>query len=205
MTAEGALDPASAAALRPTLTAAQEEAAARNCPPRDPRLINPDDSSDSDQEEEDKKAVAIGAHRDRDWRPIVAKACMALERIDKTLAALDEAAGPDPVTVAASKEGLPQPVNVAADGETPLVFEKEHAVEYPDDDDADADPARAAAKGDLIEKLVRDANSEEASAEEKSALLGRMLDAASVQEAETAKALGRGGCVTSRMQLPHIA
>lgn len=208
VTANGALDQAAIAASKPKLSASQEEAARRHCPPRDPRLVNPEDTSDSEVGEEEEAEVRndghrrraldgrgasererdIGAHRDRDWRPIVAKACMALERIDKSLAALDETTGPDPAMVAASKEGLPEPVKFAADGVTPLVFEKEHDVDY-SADDADEDPKKKASKGDLIEKLVRDASSEEASAEEKALILQRMLDAASVHEAETAKAL----------------
>ena len=201
--ADGTLDPAAALALKPKLTEAQEEAARRNCPPRDPRLRNPDDSSDDDseddrrreakgkeeEEEEEEEEKAIGSHRDRDWRPIVAKACMALQRIDNSLKALDHDAGPDPEHVAAAKEGLPEPVSVAADGETPMVFEKEHEVDYSDSDDEETEAEKDTTKGDLIDKLVRDAGSEEASAEEKAIILQRMLDAASVQEAETAKSL----------------
>ena len=174
--------------MKPKLTAAQEEAARRHCPPRDPRLVNPDDSSDSEAET-DEEEKGIGAHRDRDWRPIVAKACMALERIDRSLAVLDATSGPDPRKIAAAKEGLPEPVNVAADGKTPMVFEKEHDVDY-SNDEAEDDPEQKAAKGDVIENLVRDASSTEASAEEKAMMLQRMLDAASVQKDETAKALG---------------
>lgn len=210
VTANGALDQAAVAASTPKLSASQEEAARRYCPPRDPRLINPEDSSDSEdgagEEAEGRndgrgwragggggaseRERDIGAHRDRDWRPIAAKACMALERIHTSLAALDETTGPDPAMVAASKEGLPEPVTFAADGVTPLVFKKEQDVDY-DADYADEDPKTKASRGNLVEKLLRDASSEEASAEEKALILQRMLDAASVHEGETAKALAR--------------
>ena len=196
---DGALDPAAAAARRPTLSAVQEESARRNCPPRDPRLRNPDEESDSEGEGDrgahpaeaaEATAKVIGAHRDRDWRPIVAQACMAIARIDKTLAALDESSGPDPAAVAALREGLPRPTNFAADGVTPLVFAAEHGLLLSNAEaTADHDSERAVARGNLIDILMRDADAQGASGEEKSAVLGRMLDAASVQEDETARAL----------------
>jgi hypothetical protein len=54
----------------------------------------------------------------------------------------------------------------------PVVFEAEQAIEF-DNDEEDEDPTKAGLRGDLIEKLIRDAGAEGASAEEKADVLGQ--------------------------------
>jgi len=52
-----------------------------------------------------------------------------------------------------------------------MVFEAEQAIEF--DNEEDEDPLKAGLRGDLIEKLIRDAGAEGASAEEKADVLGQ--------------------------------